>query len=187
MKKEDGGAVRLGASSSAYVSCEAGGRTYTYHFTGVTSISHSLSLNLEKTASQGTDIVNGARNLASQVTLAVVETDVEHVPGWSARMLECMAAIKKNRYLCRVVTSMAAYDDMLLKEITATQDGDNQFGWSGELVFTEYIPAAEAGAGDTKTNDNSSSRTNMGSGAVRRLTDGALLSLLRRAGISDIS
>ena len=52
----------MAASSSAYVSCTVGGKTTAWHFTGVTAIEHHLSLNLEGMASQGTDIVNGARN-----------------------------------------------------------------------------------------------------------------------------
>ena len=73
----------MSAVSSAYVSCTVNGQAYTYHFTGVTEIEHNLALNLNNTSTQGTDIVNGARNLPNQVTLSVVETDVEHSPGWS--------------------------------------------------------------------------------------------------------
>ena len=175
----------MNTASAAYVSCTAGGNTYTYHFTGVTSIEHNLALNLNNKASQGTDIVNGARNLSSQVTLSVVETDAEHSPGWSARMLEAMASLKKNRTLCRVVTSMAAYDRMLLTEITATQDEDNQYGWSGSLTFMEYIPVTEETAEDAKTNSNSSVRTNTGGGSARKLVGGAIASLLQRSGVND--
>ena len=64
----------MAASSSAYVTCTSGGKTYTWHFTGVTEIEHNLALNLNNKASQGADIVNGARNLANQVTLTVVES-----------------------------------------------------------------------------------------------------------------
>ena len=138
----------MNASSSAYVSCVYGGSTYTWHFTGVTAIEHTLALNLDNTSSQGTDIVNGARNQPDQVSLSVVETDTAHADGWAARMLEAMAALKKNRILCRLVTSMGSYDRMLLTEITATQDGDNQDGWSGQLLFTEYLPVTE-GTGET--------------------------------------
>ena len=104
----------MSASSAAYITYTVNDKTYTHHFTGVTSIEHNLALNLENTSSQGTDIVNGARNLADQVSLSVVETDVEHSPGWSARMLEAMVALKKGRHLCKVVTSMATYKQMLL-------------------------------------------------------------------------
>ena len=172
------------SASSAYVTCETGGKTYTYHFTGVTSIEHNLALNLDNKASQGADIVNGARNLANQVTLSVVETDVEHTPGWAARMLECMAALKKNRILCRVVTSMATYDRMLLTEITATQDEDNQYGWSGSLAFMEYIPVTEVNAEAVKTDNNSSVRKNTGTGTTKKITGSAFLTLLQRAGVS---
>ena len=33
-------------SSAAYVTCVAGGKTYTWHFTEVTGIEHNLALNL---------------------------------------------------------------------------------------------------------------------------------------------
>ena len=175
----------MNVSSSAYVSCTAGGNTYTYHFTGVTSIEHNLALNLDNKASQGPDIVNGARNLANQVTLSVVKTDAEHGPGWAARMLEAMVSLKKNRILCRVVTSVAAYDRMLLTEITATQDEENQDGWSGSLAFMEYIPVTEETAEEVKANSNSSVRKNTGTaGSVKKVTGTAFQQLLQRAGVS---
>ena len=128
--------------------------------------------------------MNGARNLSNQVTLSVVETDVEHSPGWAARMLEAMAALKKNRTLCRVVTSMATYDRMLLTEITATQDEENQYGWAGSLSFMEYIPVTEETAEEAKTNSNSSVRTNTGGGSARKLVGGAIAQLLQRSGVN---
>ena len=62
--------------------------------------------------------------------------------------------------LCGVVTSMGSYTDMLLTEITATQDEENQCGWSGSLTFTQYVPSD--GENEVKTNDNSSTRENTG-------------------------
>ena len=171
----------MSASSTAYITCTIGGKTYTYHFTGVTAIEHNLALNLDNDSSQGTDIINGARNLANQVTLSVVETDTEHPAGWAARMLEAMTALKKGRHLCRVVTSMATYDRMLLTEINATQDGENQYGWSGSLAFMEYIPVTEGNAQDTKTNNNSSVRKNTGSTGSAAVSP--FLKLLQKAGI----
>ncbi len=171
-------------NSSAYVTCTTGGKTYTWHFTGVTEIEHNLALNLNNKDSQGGDIVHGARNLASQVTLTVIETDAAHSPGWAARMLEAMAALKKGRYLCRVVTSMAAYDRMLLTEITATQDEENQYGWSGTLAFMEYLPAAEGDADGTKANSNSSVRKNTGSSSAVKLSGTPFAQLLQRSGIT---
>ena len=173
----------MNAASSAYVTCIVGGNTYTYHFTGVISIEHNLALNLNNKSSQGTDIVNGARNLANQVTLNVVETDTEHTTGWAARMLEAMAAIKKQRVLCRVITSMATYNQMLLTEITATQDEDYQDGWSGNLVFMEYIPVTEENAEEVKSNNNSSTRTNTGNGKTTKVTGTAFQQLLQRSGV----
>ncbi len=171
----------MSKASTAYVTCTVGGKTYTYHFTGVTSIEHNLALNLDNKSSQGSDIVNGARNLANQVTLSVVETDTEHPAGWAARMLEAMAVIKKSRYLCRVVTSMATYDRMLLTEINATQDEENQYGWSGTLTFMEYIPVTEENAKSVKTNNNSSVRKNTGSTGSAAASP--FLKLLQKAGI----
>ena len=173
----------MSKASSAYVTCVVSGKTYTYHFTGVTSIAHNLALNLNNEASEGSDIVNGARNLANQVTLSVVETDAEHTSGWAARMLECMAALKKKRVLCRVVTSMATYEDMLLTEINATQDEENQFGWSGSLAFMEYIPVTEENADALKTDTKSSVRTNTGSSGTKKITGTPLQQMLSRAGI----
>lgn len=170
----------MSASSSAYVSCTVNGQTYTYHFTGVTEIEHNLALNLNNTSTQGTDIVNGARNLPDQVTLSVVETDAEHSPGWAAAMLNVMASLKKRRLLCRVVTSMAAYDNMLLTEITATQDGENQDGWAGSLSFMEYIPVTEENAADAKANDNSSVRKNTGSAGTKKVLGSTLISLMQK-------
>ena len=160
-----------------------GGNTYTYHFTGVTEIEHNLALNLNNKASQGADIVNGARNLANQVTLTVVETDVEHSSGWAAGMLEAMASLKKQRVLCTVVTSLATYRDMMLTEITATQNEDNQYGWSGSLAFMEYIPVTEENAVAAKTDNNSSVRKNTGS--TGNLSGTPFKQLLQRAGIKQ--
>ncbi len=168
--------------SSAYITCKAGGVKTTWHFTGVTAIEHNLSLSIESTSSRGSDIVNGARNQADRITLAVVETDAEHGPGWAARMLEAMASLKKNRYLCRVVTSMGSYSGMLLSEIRATQDGENQDGWSGTLVFTEYMKTSSGT--DGKAADNSSTRCNTGSaGSVTVLDGDSLVRVLQRAGV----
>ena len=172
----------MGKSSAAYVTCTVNGKAYTWHFTGVTGIEHNLALNLNNKSSEGMDIVNGARNLANQVTLSVIETDAEHAPGWAARMLEAMASLKKGRHLCRVVTSMAAYDRMLLTEINANQDGENQFGWTGTLTFVEFIPVTEENAEEIKTNTNSSVRTNTGSsGSAVKLSGTPLAQLIQRA------
>ena len=85
-----------GTSSSAYIQYETGkGKKYEYHFTGVTAIEHSLTMNIGLASSQGGNIVNGAKNLPDRVSLSVVETDAMHSQGWSARMLECMWTIKK--------------------------------------------------------------------------------------------
>lgn len=171
----------MAKSSTAYVTCTLSGKTCTWHFTGVTEIVHNLALNLNHRSSEGADIVNGARNLANQVTLSVVETDVEHASGWAARMLEAMASLKKGRHLCRVVTSMAVYDRMLLTEINATQDEEHQDGWSGSLTFVEYLPVTEENAESLKTDSNSSVRTNTGGAGGKKVTGTPLSQLIQRA------
>ncbi len=159
----------MSRKSSAYVRCQSGGKTRIYYFTGVTSIEHNLSLNLEKDSSQGSDIINGARNKPNQVSLSVVETDAEHSAGWSAKMLGDMVSLKENRSLCTVVTSMATYKQMLLTEINATQDEENQYGWSGTLVFTEYIPVTGGNSSSGKSKNNSSTRKNTGSTGSKKV------------------
>ena len=174
----------MSMASTAYVACAADGKNYAWHFTGVTAIEHSLTLDLNREASQGTEPVNSARNLPDRVTLSVIETDTAHSPGWSARMLEAMASLKRNRIPCRVVTSLGTYENMLLTEITATQDEENQEGWSGELVFLEYLPASAGNDGEVKTNTNSSVRENTGTaGNLKKVTGTALTQMLQRAGV----
>ena len=112
--------------SSAYIIAE--GISYTYRFAGVVAIEHNMALNIEADTSLGGDIINGARRLPNQITLSVVETDIHTQPGRSRSMLEAMDSIRRNRVLCKVVTSMGTYDRMLLSEITATQDEANQYG-----------------------------------------------------------
>ena len=174
----------MGAASSAYITCTVNGKKNTWHFTGVLSIEHNLSLNLESMSSQGSDIVNGARNRPDQVTLSVVETDAAHPSGWSARMLEAMASLKRNRTLCRVVTSMGVYKQMLLTEIAATQDEENQCGWKGTLHFVEYVPVNDKKESGRKTGNNSSTRKNTGSsGTAKKVTGTPFQQVLQRAGI----
>ena len=175
----------MNAHSKAYVSFDHNGKTYKYYFTGVTSIEHSLTVNLEKDSSQGSDIVNGARNKPNQITLSVIETDTEHTSGWAADMLEAMDAVKRGRYLCKVVTSMGTYKNMLLTGITATQDEENQCGWSGTLVFIECLSPDKKKKKKKKKKNNSSSKKNTGSTGSRKVTGSAFQQLLQRAGINQ--
>ena len=71
---------------------------------------------------------------------------------------------------------------MLLTEIIATQDGENQFGWSGTLAFVEYIPVTEENANNSKTNNNSSVRKNTGStGSAARISGTPLARMIQQA------
>ena len=195
--------------STAYFTAE--GINYTYRFCGVTEIEYNFALNIDADTSQGGDIINGARRLPNQIRLSVVETDVASQSGWSASMLAALDSIRRNRVLCRVVTSMGSWENMLLSEITATQDEENQYGWAGDVVFMQYIPRSEqyysdtsgggggyGGGGSTatstrKTENNSSIKRNTGtkaaastvSSAAASAFSGALATVLGRAGITS--
>ena len=173
-------------ASSAYISCVQGEKTLKWNFTGVISIEHNLSLNIETTPSEDTDIVNGAKNQPTQIALSVMETDTEHSEGWSQKMLSAMASVKKLRLLCTVYTTMGTYTNMLLTGISAIQDEEVMDGWKGTLTFTEYISGNGNGAGITassKSANNSSTQTNVGTGLAVKLTEEQLIQLLRRAGV----
>ena len=178
----------MNASSSAYivytVESKKKKKKYTYHFTGVISIEHNLSLSLQNTSSQGEDILNGARNQPDQVTLSVVETDAEHEPGWSKKMLKAMKTIKKDKIVFRLVTSMMTYKKMILTDITATQDEENQDGWSGTLVCTQYVSSGSEGEQDGKTTAQALDQKYSGvMGSGQKLTDEQIREKLKRAGI----
>lgn len=155
---------------------------YTYSFIGVLSVKHEYSLKLQTDSSSasGEDYINGARNQPAKVILSVVETDIGHMSGWANRMLQAMESIKRNRYLCTVVTSALTYTGMLLSGMSVTEDEKNQYGWQGTLTFTQYNTAAKV----NKTNDNSSAAKHMGSsGQTQSVTGDALEQMLKRAGV----
>ncbi len=170
------------AVSFAYVTATVSGKKRTWHFTGVTAAEHALSLNLNTAASQGTDLVNGARNQPDRITLSVIETDAARGPGRSAALLEDMDTLKRNRILCRVTTPLGTCRKMLLTEVTAARDSEVQEGWRGTLVFTECLSSGKETSA-AKTADNSSARRNTGSAAARKVTGSAFLQLLERAGV----
>ena len=155
---------------------------YTYTFTGVLSVKHEYSLKLQTDSSSasGDDYINGARNQPDKVILSVVETDVGHMAGWADRMLQAMESIKRNRYLCTVVTSALTYTGMLLSGLSVTEDEKRDTGWQGMLTFTQYKTTAKV----KKTNDNSSAATHTGNtGTAKTVSDAELAQMLARAGI----
>jgi hypothetical protein len=101
---------------------------------------------------------------------------------------------------------MGSWENMLLSEITATQDETNQYGWAGDIVFMQYIPHSEQYYTDTsggggastgssisstrKTENNSSTKKNTGTKAAASTVSsasafsGALATVLGRAGIN---
>ncbi len=161
--------------SSAYITIPS--LNLTYHFTGVISIAHHLSLKIqEKTdTTEENTLVNGAKNEPDRVTLSVVETDAAHsAAGWARRMLDVLSSVKRQRLLCRVVTPHHTYDNMLLSSVTATQDETSPDGWSGDLTFTECLSVYAQS--EVKTDDNASAAKNVGSAAPPKAVSGVVSS-----------
>ena len=92
---------------------------YTYRFSGVLSVKHEMSLNIQKDGESlyHTDYVNGARNEPNKVILEVLESDIGHAAGWATRMMQAMESIKRNRCVCVVTTPAFVYAGMLLSFI----------------------------------------------------------------------
>jgi len=155
---------------------------YVYTFSGVISIQHEFSLKIqtESESASGSDYVNGARNKPDKIILSIIETDVDHVIGWSDQMLQAMEAIKRTRTLCNVITPAKMYSAMLLSEFVATVDETSQSGWKGTLTFVQYVPPAV----QEKTADNASTAVHTGStGTVQTVSGTSLQNLLDRAGV----
>ncbi len=147
-------------TSTAYILLRDWG--YKYTFDGVISISHSLTLKVEKDsdAALGSEYINNARNEPDIVTLSVVASDVNSkLEDWSGQVLRSLADIKEKRILCQVVTSLRSYENMLLTELSVLQDETCPYGWMGTLTFTK---AEAAGAPAEKTDDNASTPSNTG-------------------------
>ena len=170
-------------TSTAYILVKKAG--YKYSFDGVPSISHALSLKVstDSDTSEDADYVNNARNEPDVVTLSVVASDT-NVPviGWSRQTLTSLVQIKEMRLLCKVVTNLRTYDNMLLTDLAVQQDETCPDGWTGTLTFTHTDQPAKK----TKTENNSSTQSSSGSAAARSVgkQDGSvLLTNLREAGI----
>ena len=181
--------------STAYFTAE--GINYTYRFCGVTEVEYNFALNIDADLSQGGDIINEARRLPNQIRLSVVETDVEASPGWAASMLASLDSIRRNRVLCTLTTDMGTWGRMFISEITATQDEINQYGWAGDVVFTQYIPRSEqyyseevaisttatTTTSTRRTTNNSSTKKNTGAkAAATSATAGAISAITKLAG-----
>ena len=153
-----------------------------YTFSGVISVQHEFSLKLQTDSESvtGSDYLNGARNQPDKVVLSVAESDVGHMSGWAARMMQAMESVKRTRTLCNVVTSAFVYSGMLLSEFTATEDETSQSGWQGTLTFIRSVTSS----GTTKRNDNSSRATHTGSaGSVGAITAAELEQMLARSAV----
>ncbi len=120
------------------------------------------------------------------MTLKVIESDVGHAAGWSARILQAMESLKRNRVLCEVSTPNRTYASMLLTEISVSEDKSSQSGWSGSFSFTQFASASVVSSSvpSAKADDRSSSAAHTGnSGPSGTLTIDETKRLLSRAGI----
>ncbi len=174
------------AASVAYLIVKSEG--WTFSFDGVVSVTHSLTL---KTATdteslEDSDYVNNARNEPDTVTLAVVASDAAvAVKKWSASCMRSLASIKENRTLCKVVTTLRTYDNMLLTELNVVQDETCPCGWTGTLTFTR----SEKPKKSSRENDRSSTPESRGTQKPVTLNDpggdsrSGLLQLFRNSGI----
>ena len=174
------------ATSTAYIILQNLG--YRYSFDGVTSISHALSLKVatDSDSDEDGDYVNHAKNEPDVLTLSVVASDANTaVIGWSRQTMTSLCQIKEMRLLCRVVTSLRTYENMLLTALSVQQDENCPEGWTGTLTFTYAGPAAPAQAA-AKTEDYSSAPVSSGSSSAKsvgRQGGSVLQTILREAGI----
>ena len=146
------------------------------------SVQHEFSLKLQTDSESvsGSDYINGARNQPDKVVLSVMESDVGHIAGWAARMMQAMESVKRTRTLCTVVTSAFALSGMLLSEFTATEDETSQSGWQGTLTFTRSVTSG----GTTKMYDNASLPKHTGSaGSVQTINGSELVQWLKRSAV----
>ena len=171
------------ATSTAYILVKSAG--YRYTFDGVVSTAHSLNLKIstDSDSSDTSDTVNNARNEPDVVTLSVAASDA-HVPveGWSRQTFASMAQIKENRLLCKVVTPLRTYDNMLLSSLSVLQDETCPEGWTGTLTFTRADPPAA----ETKTENQSSTPRSSGTSSAKsagKQGGSVLQTILREAGI----
>ena len=173
-------------TSTAYVLVKSLG--WRYSFDGVTSVSHSLSLKIVTDADSSSegDTVNNARNEPDVVTLSVVASDTHvNVAGWSMQTLRSLAAIKESRYLCKVVTSLRTYDDMLLSSIDVLQDETCLEGWTGTLTFTHASKGSSSSASHSEPAQVAPPRSSGSSAAknVGKQSGSVLQTILQEAGI----
>ena len=172
----------MGNTSTAYVLVKSLG--YKYSFDGVTSTAHSLSLKIstDNDSSSYVDTVNNARNEPDVVTLSVIASDNHAaVKDWAMQTLRSLAQIKENRMLCKVVTGLRTYDNMLLSTIFVLQDETCPEGWTGMLTFTHAEPAAAV-----KMENQSSTPKSTGTSSVKstgKQSGSVLQTILKEAGI----
>lgn len=85
-----------------------------------------------------------------EITIEVLESDVyTDTSGFtgpsndensrSRHTYEYLYALKEDRAMVDVVTRLHVYRDVVLKTLTGTIDENVTNGWSGQLVFREYM------------------------------------------------
>lgn len=173
------------ATSTAYILLKNLG--FRYSFDGVTSIAHALNLKLatDSDSEEDGDYINHAKNEPDVLTLSVVASDANAaVIGWSRQTLASLCQIKEKRFLCKVVTSLRTYDDMLLTALAVQQDDTCPDGWTGTLTFTcAGRPQAAAAAAPESYSSAPVSSGSSAAKSVGKQGGSVLQTILREAGI----
>ncbi len=140
-------------------------------FSGVTAVrvSQSLKIATGSDAEGDADLVNGARNQPTKITLSVQETEAN---GTARSQIAELTALREGRKLCRVRTPLLDLRNLLLTDFSATRDETTPYGWSGVLTFTE------AGSGSSAEQVAANGLSN-----VRSLSTAEVRKILERAGI----
>lgn len=135
-----------------------------YMFDGVTKIQEEVSVKIEEDPSTKKELyVNNARNEPDKVKFDIMMSDVYTggtylVDGNLDRVTDSYAeaydssfltdgntrssaamvtfiTLKENRHNLTIYTPQAIFSDMLLQDLTITQDSSCPFGWSGQISF----------------------------------------------------
>jgi len=120
----------------------------TYRFDGVEKASHSLTLKMSEDISDEKDkdsYINNAKNEMNKIAFDVRMSDVytdktdltKQKKNRSESAMYVLEDLKRTRRKVDVYTNLMIYKDMLLADMSITQDDTSHFGWYGTLTFQE--------------------------------------------------
>ena len=114
----------------------------------VTQLRHAFTakVNVDASSDAAGDLVNGARNQPTKLTLSILESGVGYPSGRCRLVLECLERLKRTRQILTVETALHTYSFMLLSDLTVIQDDRTGEGFSATLIFTEVTALSQASA-----------------------------------------